>query len=413
MPKFTYKAKEGPGKIVDGVINADSIELAIAKITQLGLTPIDIQISAQKKNAGSDFQDKKVQLFSLAFLQNSKLSDLVIFTRQMSDLVDAAVPILRSLQIVSQQTQHKKLKAIVKNMYNLVQDGGSFSDALAHYPEIFSQLYVNMIRTGEVSGNLDIVLVRLADYLEKEQETRSKIRSSLAYPAFVLLVGVATMFVLLSFVIPRLSVMFEDLDQALPLPTLILISVSDFFAHFWWVILIAGIFGGYYFRLWLETEKGKFWLDTTCLKIPVLGKYLQIVEVGRFARTLGTLVESGVLITTALNSVWATIENSLLRREIKKVSEEVTNGASLKVALKHCTFFPETAVNMMSVGEETGKLDKGLFKIADAFERQADQSTKTLISLLGPVVLVFIVGIVGFVVIAMLLPIFKMNMLIE
>ena len=260
---------------------------------------------------------------------------------------------------------------------------------------------------------MEIVLNRLADYLDKEQETQSKVRSSLAYPALILIVGILTVFVLLTFVIPRLTVMFDDFNQDLPLVTLFLINISSFFAQFWWIMVISITGGIVYLKKWFQSEKGRLWFDSTIIKLPIFGYFIKVVEIGRFCRTLGTLLESGVVITTALNSVWATVNNQVLRNEIKQVSEDVTNGASLRGALKSCSFFPEIAVNMISVGEETGNLEKSLLKIADTFERQADQTIKTLVSLIGPIVLVFIVSIVGVVVIAMLLPIFQMNLLIS
>ena len=413
MPTFFYTAKKGPSEVVNGVIEADDTNAAVSKVMQLGLTPLDVIIGEESTSVSSTTSAQHISKSVFSFFKRVRLSDIVMFTRQMSDMTEAAVPLLRSLQIAASQTKHPKLKIIIQRMYERVRDGGSFSSALAMHEELFSQLYVNMVKTGEVSGQLEHVLNRLADYLEKEQETQSKIRSSLAYPFLILVVGVLTVFVLLSFVIPRLSVMFEDLGQTLPLPTIILMSVSGFFAQFWWLILAACAVGGVYVRQWISTERGRIKFDTFKLKLPVFGEFLKVAEVGRFARTLGTLVESGVTITTALNSVWPTIENSVLREEIKNVAYEVANGSSLKASLQQCSFFPEVAVNMISVGEETGRLDRGLHKIADSFERQADQSVKTFISLLGPIVLVVIVAIVGFVVIAMLLPIFQMNLIIE
>lgn len=409
MPKYAYKAKEGPDKIVDGFIESENMDKAVLKITQLGLTPIDVA-QATEEELENRPKFKKTFLFSF---KRISLSDIVIFTRQMSDLIDASVPLLRALQITSKQTQNQQLKSLIDQMYYFVQDGGSFSGALAQHKTTFSSLYVNMVKTGEVGGKLEVVLTRLADYLEKEQDTRNKVRSSLAYPAFIMAVGVLTIFVLLSFVIPRLSVMFDDLDQALPLPTIVLVNLSGFFAQYWWAILGLLTAAGLYLKQLLNTDKGRLWFDNFKLKVPYLGNFIKIVEVGRLSRTLATLIESGVVITTALQSVWMTIDNVVLREEIKNVSEDVASGASLQKALQKCFFFPEVASNMISVGEETGRLDRGLYKIASTFERQSDQIVKTMISLLGPVVLVIIVSIVGFVVIAMLLPIFRMNLLIQ
>lgn len=414
MPQFSYQAKQGPLKVIDGFIEAESLDVAVRKILQQGLVPLDVNLTTSRDLEKSFFKKSRGAFKGHFYLvKRVGLNDVVLFTRQMSDLVEASIPILRCLQITIGQMRNPQLKKIIEGMFIFVRDGGSFSDALAQHPDIFSGLYVNMIKTGEISGQLELVMRRLAEYLEKEQETKGKVQSSLAYPAFILIVGIISIFILFSFVIPRLTVMFDDMDQSLPLPTRVLMSISGFFAKFWWLIAGLSGIGAVYFKQWTHSAKGKMALDQWQLKLPLLGDFIRTVEVGRFARTLGTLVESGVVIPTALKAVSTTIENAILRDELKKVSDDVTSGSSLKNALKKCTFFPELAVNMISIGEETGRLERGLFKIAETYERQADQTVKTLLSLLGPMVLVVIVGLVGFVVIAMLLPIFKMNMLIK
>ncbi len=410
MPQYTYKAKQGPSKITEGTLDADSRESAVGKIVQMGLVPLDI--SESMSLMGKKPEKKRVAA-RFHFSKTIKLIDVVQLTRQMSDLLGASVPILRSLQIVSEQTSNPFLKEIIEAMYLVVRDGGAFSEALARHPKVFSPLYVNMVKTGEVSGQSELVLNRLADYLEKEQDTRNKVKSSLAYPFFILGVGVITVLVLLTFVIPRLSLMFEDLDQALPLPTIILMNMSGFLAQWGWLLLF--VVGGavFFFKEWLHSPQGKIRFDIFKLNLPFLGNFIKIVEIGRFARTLGTLIESGVVINIALKAVWAVIENSILREEVKIIAEEVSGGSSLKVALKKSTFFPSMAVNMIAVGEESGRLEKGLYKIAESYERQADETSKTILSLLGPIFLMFIVSIVGVVVVAMLLPIFRMNLLIQ
>ena len=426
MPPFIYKAKSGPHKIVDGLIEAPTQSAAVRQVIAMGLTPLEVaqaplktesdtgQAAAQTHRARPSVIPA-VGKFRLPLPPARMVSgkEVVFFTRQMSDLIEAAVPILRSLQIVANQTRHPYFKNLIEQMYISVQNGGSLSAALGQYPSVFPDFYVNMVKTGEVGGHLEKVFKRLSDYLEKESETRGKINSSLAYPLFVLGVGVLTIFVLLTFVIPRLSVMFEDLDQALPLPTVILVNLSGFFARYWWLLLgvfvIIKIYGGQ----WLRSPQGRLWLDSFKLRIPFWGEFIKTVEIGRFARTLGTLLESGVPLTTALGTIYPTIDNVVMREEIQKVSKGVTDGLALKSALGQCVFFPEMAVSMVSIGEESGHLEKGLYKIAETLERQADETVKVMTSLLGPAVLVVIVSIVGFAVIAMLLPIFRMNLLIQ
>ena len=418
MTKFFYKAKSGPTKIVDGFIEAQTKSAAIREIAAMGLTPLDVVPTAQRPipaRAQSKPAIAVLKNFHLSLSASRSVSarDIVFFTRQLSDLVEASVPLLRVLQIASRQTRRPYFKNIVEQMYLSVQNGGSLSGAMSQYPAVFPAYYVNMVKTGEVGGQLDKVLRRLADHLEKEHETRGKINSSLAYPLFVLGVGILTVFVLLTFVIPRLSVMFEDLDQALPLPTLILMHLSGFFARYWWLLIGIFVIIKIYWDQWTRSIQGRLWRDGFLLKIPLLGAFARDVEIGRFARTLGTLLESGVPLTSALTAIYPTIDNMIMRDEIKKVSKAVTEGQALKAALGRCSFFPEMVIDMVGVGEESGRLEKGLYKIAGTMERQTDQTVKVIMSLLGPAVLMVIVSLVGFAVIAMLLPIFRMNLLIQ
>jgi general secretion pathway protein F len=408
MPVFKYRAKEGPEKNVSGVIESKDLDNAVQHIIRLGLTPVDVHQEAHKQkdtggSAGPCFQ----------FRRPISLSHIAAFTRQISDLLDASVPMLRALEIVSRQTREPRLKNIVSQLSDLVKDGSSFSGALERSPEVFSSFYIHMVRAGELGGRLEKILGRLADSLEKMDEIQGKVRAGLAYPLLVLAVGGITIFVLLTFIIPRLAVMFYDLDQALPLPTVVLMGVSSFFARFWWMLMALAGAGAVYGGQWARSPHGRARLDGIKLRIPFLRNFITIVEVGRFARTAGTLLESGVTITDTLNAVRLTVDNTVFREDIERISLEVQGGSTLKAALGKSLVVPDMAANMIAVGEEAGQLDRGLYKIADTFERQSDQAVKAMLSLLGPVVLIVIVSIVGFAVIAMLLPILQMNLLIQ
>jgi type II secretory pathway component PulF len=337
----------------------------------------------------------------------------VLLTRQISDLVGASVPLLRALQLVSRQMKDSSWRDVMEDISRFVQNGGSLSGALARHPGLFSPFYVNMVRTGETGGHLDKVMERLAGHLERDYEIRGKVRSSLTYPLLILGVGILTVAVLFIFVIPMLSVMFDDLDQELPLPTLVLIRVSGFSARHWWWLFCVTIIAGVYGKRWVSSAKGRLWFDGLKLRIPFLGEFIKAVETGRLARTLGTLLENGVPITAALEAVHPTVDNAILREAIQNVSHEVSEGSTLTAALQKNTFFPEMAASMVAVGEEAGRLEESLFKMADTLERQSDQATRMMISLLGPAVLICIVAVVGFAVIAMLLPILRMNVLIS
>lgn len=410
MPTFKYKAKQGPDKIVQGAVEAPSWDGAIQEIIRQGFAPIDV---VKAEGAAAPRRENVTAAAVPRIRKKVGLLTVALFTRQMSDLLAAAVPMLRALEVVSGQIKDAYFKTVVAQMRDIVHNGGSLADALARYPDVFPPLYVNMVRTGELGGRLQQVLSHLATHLEKEQEVIGKIRSSMAYPLLVLAVGCVTVFVLLSFIIPRLTVMFEDLDQALPVPTVVLMNISAFFARWWWLILAAAILIGGYVSRWLQTSAGRMTFDRFKIRLPVLGEFIRTVEVSRFARTLGTLLASGVSINVALKAVSATASNVVFGEEVEKIASQVSEGASLKGALQKASFFPEMAVNMVSVGEEAGHLEQSLEKVAQTYEWQADQTVKTMLSLLGPLVLIVIVSLVGFALIAMLLPILRMNLLVQ
>ncbi|MCA9402156.1 MAG: type II secretion system F family protein [Candidatus Omnitrophica bacterium] len=411
MNTFNYRAKQGPRNIVHGTIEAENKEMAIRKVIQSGYTPIAVSLAVAsakpKKKAG---QRSRVAAVAVGGVRPR---DIVVFTRQLSDLVDASVPILRAMAIIRRQTDRPALKELYQRIYSALENGSSLSEALRVHRKLFSNFYVELVRTGEASGQLAMILDRLANYLEKEQEVQGRVLSSLAYPFLILLVGIATVFVLLTWVIPRITVMFEDLGQELPAVTMVLIGMSEFFAGYWWVLLAAviGLIAGG--TAYAGTPQGAAAIDEFKLRVPLLGSFIRMVELGRVSRTLGTLIESSLDITSALNSASSTVQNSILREEFGHVPREVSQGAAVHTALKKCSFFSEMAINIITVGEETGNLGKGFNKVAHTSERLADDIMKTLVSLIGPLVLMIIVGIVGFMVVAMLLPIFQMNLLIS
>lgn len=411
MPAYVYKAKEGPEKIVQGTIDAQNRNSAIQAVAALGLTPLDVVPAGEDSPA----QELKTARPALDFSFSRRISPALVvsFTREMSDLVDAAVPVLRALQIVSRQIRRPHFKKIVDATAAFVENGGSFSQALAQYPRVFPNFYVRMVKAAEAAGRLGDVLKRLAAHLEKEQEIRGRVQSSLAYPLLIFGAGILTVVVLLVFVIPRLAVMFDDLNQDLPWPTVFLVKTSAFFVRYGWFIAAVTTVAAVYANQWRRLPQGRRWFDRLQLKTPFLGDFIKIVTIGRLARTLGTLLENGVAVTTALETAAQTVDNTVIRGEIERVSREVAGGATFKAALRQTIFFPETTADMIAVAEETGRLDQGLYKIAETFERQADRTVQMMLSLLGPVVLIAVVAVVGFAVIAMLLPIFQMNLLIQ
>jgi len=405
MPQFFYRAKNGPNNLTNGIIEADTIAEAVTKLTNTGQIPLDVRLHI------------KVDLPSIDKVVNAnvKVSQAAIyqFTRQLADLLEAGIPLVRCMELLSHQGQFPAMIRIIDAMLQILQQGGSLSLALSKYPSIFSPVYIHTVKAAEASGQLPLVLNRLAQFLEADMQMQAKAKSSLLYPAIIFLVGLLTLFVLLSFVLPRLTMMFEDFDAKLPLMTRIVIAVSQIFAQFWW--LMAGVITGlvFWIRSFIKTEKGKVLKDDISLRIPLLKTFIENTQLSRFARTLGMLLESGVPIVTALESVVLVVDNSALQEEVKKMVLKVKSGMSLTQAIKTSELFPEMAVDLIAVGQESGKLEKGLYKLATNCERSSHEMAQTFVTILGPAVLVIVVGMVGFMVVAMLLPMFQMNMIIN
>ncbi len=410
MVKFSYRAKKGMDEIVEDVIDAASVNEAVSKITQKGYIPIDINIYQETASKPAPRLVKPLPSFSFNRVSRHQV---VVFTRQLYDLVDAGIPVLRALRLLSAQDSNLKMKKILEDAADFVQDGGALSDALSLYPESFSALYVNLVHSGETSGHLNTVLGRLADFLEKDEQVSTKAITSLIYPSLILGVGAVTVFVLLSFVIPRLTEMFEELSQTLPWPTVFLMAVSSFFARFWWIVLLVIGAGIFYFQRLYAVPAERIKIDKWQLQIPLIGEFIMKLEIVRFAQTLATLLEGGVSIVEALRGVSTVVLNQALRAELEKVAQDVSDGASLAESLKSTSFFPQSVINMIIVGEESGHLEQALYKVGLSYERQTDEVMKRITSLLEPALIVFVGLVIGFIVVAMLLPIFRMNLIIQ
>ncbi len=405
MPQFLYKAKNGPQDIISGIIEADTVSDAVTKLTNEGKMPLDVRmymkivLPKDMKVVGSELKVSQTALFQ--------------FTRQLADLMEAGIPLARCMELLSHQRQFPTMVGVIESMGDTLTKGGSLSLALAKYPRIFSPLYVHTVKAAEASGQLPLVLNRLAQFLETDMQLQSKVKSSLLYPVIIFLVGLMTLFVLLSFVLPRLTMMFEDFNAQLPLATRIVVAVSQLFAQFWWLMAAIAVGVFFWLRSYLKTAKGKAVLDALVLKVPILKSYIENTQLSRFARTLGMLLESGVPIVTALESVTLVVDNSALQEEVRKMALRVKSGMSLTQAIKASSLFPEMAVDLIAVGQESGKLEKGLYKLAANCERSSQEMSGTFVTILGPAVLVVVVGLVGFMIVAMLLPMFQMNMIIN
>ena len=409
MNAFRYQALESTGRSVEGVIEADDRKSALRLLSERGLFPSILETSPNGATRSSAAQAVSRPSFSVQPGGRVKRKDITAFTREMSALLGAAIPIPQALDGLGEEEESPAMKAMVLKLSESVRKGASFSSALDEHPRLFSKLYISMVRVGEEAGALQKVMGDLADLLEHEEEVRGEVKAAVAYPLFVLGFGILTVIGLLTLVLPRLFGMLKEMLTDLPLPTLILLKVSGFL-HTYWPVLLLGTGAGVGFLRWYQrTPKGAELFDRVKLRIPVLGSVFHAAALGRFARTLGTLARSGVSLLPALKIVEDTIGNRVLARQIARVAEDTRGGHSLATPLRKLGIFPRTVVQMIDVGEETGRLDEMLLRVAEIEERHMRARTKTLISLLAPILILIVGSLVGFMVIAILLPIFRMS----
>ena len=410
MNTFRYQAIEAGGTPVEGVIEAEDRKTALQLLGKRGLYPSSLEVSSLMGSAlASASGDSLAPAAERHWGSRIKQKDITAFTREMSALLGAAIPIPQALDGLGEQEENPALKEVVLKIADAVRKGASFSAALDEHPRLFSKLYVSMVRVGEEAGALQKVVADLADLLEHEDEVRSEVVAAVSYPVFVLGFGIFTVSILLTVVLPKIMGMLKDMLPVLPLPTLILLKISSVLHHYWLWLLVGA--GGGTAGLWkyFHTPRGAEFLDRTKLRLPVVGGVFRAAALSRFARTLGTLVRSGVSLLPSLKIVENTIGNRILAQQIARVAEETRGGDSLATPLRKLGIFPRTVVQMIDVGEETGRLDEMLLKVAEIEERQMRARTKTLISLLAPILILVVGALVGFMVIALLLPIFKMS----
>ncbi|MFC1621177.1 type II secretion system F family protein [Candidatus Omnitrophota bacterium] len=391
MPHFIYKAKKGPKEIIESKIEADSENAAVKQLMQQGYYPIWV---------------KEVSTLAAQKRRLVKTKDLAVFTRQLSELLDSGLPLYEALNIIENQIELPGLKEIIKGIREKVRDGSTFSESLKDYPRVFSNLYVNLVRSGEAGSMLGDVLNNIADFLEKEEDVKSKVLAALAYPMLMLIVGTGTIFILTGFVIPKLANMFIEMGEALPLPTRILIGFSDFIRTYW-IVLAIFVIGSIFF---IARGKSKSIIDRFKLKLPIIGALVKDSELARFSRTLSMLLKNGVAILSALKITSDVIENEVIKSETLKIYNDVREGSSLAAAIKKNTSFPPFIINMATIGEKGGMLDKTLLKAAKSYDIESDRKIKILSSLLEPVIILIMGVVVGFIVISMLLPVFQISL---
>ncbi len=408
MPTYTYLAKKNLKETVEGILVADSQEHAVDKLIEMGLSPVRVEPLMQAAAAG-----KPVSGGTFFLGGGLTQKDLQMFTSQLKSLMKARVDLLRSLSILYGQADKPKLKNLILDLHNTIKNGESFSSALAKYPNFFSGLYVNLIKIGEASGRLDDVLTELDGFLTRDQEFKMHLKTAMAYPTLMICVGVCAVFVLLSYVIPKLSAIFADFDYALPLPTQIMLAISAFFQSWWWAILLAMGFAAVIPAQMSRTAGGRSRLDWIKLHIPVWSGLILKQAMARFCRTLSLLIRSGLPAFQSLQVAIPTLENSVLTRELDVVKKDVLEGTSMASSMKKVSFFPSFLVQMISVGEEGGKLEGVLNEVANIYTDEIDARLKVITSLLEPVIILVLGVILGGIVMAMLLPILQINLLIK
>jgi type IV pilus assembly protein PilC len=402
---FAYKVRDRSGQLVEGELEADNATVVAGKLRSMGYTPVSIQ----QRSAAGLAADLKIPGLG----GRMKLKDVAVFSRQFATMINSGLSLMRSLAILAEQTENKKLAAIVGEVRIDVEKGSSLSAALARHPKAFSRLYVAMVRSGEASGALDSVLVRLAETIEKQVELRRKIKSAMTYPVAVLGLVLVICAAMLMFVVPTFKGLFTELHGTLPLPTRVLLAVSSLSVRFAPFIVIAAVGAVVGFRRWLGSPGGRARWDTMKLRAPIVGRLVHKTAMTRFARTLAVLLRSGVPILEALEITADTVDNTEVAIAIRDVEDGVKRGQSIAGRLATHDIFPPMVTQMLAVGEETGAVDHMLDKVADFYDQEIEASVDALTSLLEPLLVVILGGVVGGMVVALYMPMFQIINLVK
>ncbi|GBE11846.1 type II secretion system protein F [bacterium BMS3Bbin14] len=408
MPVYEYTALDSSGKKLKGIIDADSLAAARQKIRHTGNYPVDIQetVPVSRTEKGREFA-------SLHLTQPVRQQEINVITRQLATLLGAGIPLVPALNGLIEQTTNQSLKKIIAQIKDAVNEGNSLTAALSEHPRLFSKIYINMVRAGEASGSLEVVLEQLAEFGENQQAMKSKISTALMYPIFMALVGTVVLFILITFVVPTITKVFADTRQVLPLPTIILINLSSFLQAYWWLVLALLLGIAFLVRYIIRQPRGRRTWDRLKLSLPLLGDLNMKIAAARLGRTLGSLLRSGVPLITSLGIVKNIFNNILLAEVIDEAMEHLEKGGSLSETLRESKWFPPMLVQMLAVGEQSGAMEKMLNKVADNYEREVETKIMAMTTMIEPVMILVMGLIVSFIVISILLPIFEMNQLIK
>lgn len=401
MPVYTYKARTQSGEIKKGEVEAENERALNAKLAQQGYLPVEIKLKPRK-------EESFIGGMAAKFRERVPLKSLAIFARQFSTMINAGLSLVKCLDILAEQTEDKTLRKFTVRIKQSVEDGSTLANAFEQFPRTFNKLFVNLVHAGEVGGVLDEVMDRLAGFLEKDQQLRSKIRSSMTYPAIILFVAIGVVIFLVTFVLPTFIQMFEGMDLELPIMTKMLLAVSEGLRKYWYIFLLSLFFGLVGLGRYIATPAGKRQFDQLVLKLPVFGPLNQKVAISRFARTLSTLLASGVPVLQAMEVVAEAAGNVVVTKAVMTARTSIKEGESIAGPLGASGIFPPMVTQMIAVGEETGNLETMLTKVSDFYDLEVDATVSALTSLLEPLLMVGMGVIVGFIVIAMFLPMFQL-----
>ncbi len=402
MPRFAYRGKDNALHVVEGAIEADNEAAALAQLDADGVCPISIAEVGSSATPARRVFPRRLSARTIAYT-----------THQLADLLGGGLPLLSALTLLANQTEHPELQRIIESVASAVRDGRSLSEALSDSPHVFPPLYCSMVRAGEVGGGLELALRRLAELGENEAELRSRLLSASAYPLFVLCVAMAMTIFLMAYVIPKLSLVFIESGQLLPLPTRFLLSVSRLFTSGWWWLVGALVVIGWGLRRWYASPTGRAVADRLLMNLPGFGPLVRKLDTARFTRNLGVMLSQGVPVLQALEVVERSVSNRVLRTAMDQIQDAVRDGSGIAAALEASRQFPVFVSNMVAVGEESGTVDAALLKVAATYEREVDRTIRTLTTILEPVLLVVVGGIVMFIVLAMLLPVFQIGLVVQ
>ncbi len=405
MPQYSYKAKKEDGSIVTGTLQAESERSAIDSLGRMGVFPLEVEARGENGRGGpaaGRHVDRRI-----------KAADVALFTRQLADLLKAGVAINRALRTLSEQTSNRELSVTIAEIEKDVAAGKGLNEALERFPKVFPPLYVSMVRAGETGGFLEDVLHRLATFIEKDQELRSRVAAALAYPALLIVIGSFAVIFLMVFFIPRFSEIFSKMGGNLPAPTRAVMAVSYFFRDYWMAAFAGLVVLVMSWTQIIATVTGRRFVDRLKVRVPLFGDVVRKNAVSRFARTLGTLLKSGVPILGALTISREAMGNVVLMEDIDEAAAGVKQGRSLAEILRRSRYFPPMVVDMIAVGEESGNLDEVLIGVADSYDVQVDRAVRVFISLFEPALLLVMASLVGFIVISMLLPVFTLSSMVK